>query len=150
MRILVAEDDQVLADGLLRSLRNAGYAVDRVSSGTEADAALASHEFDLVILDLGLPRLHDHPADLAKLARRDAAAAGLARHARLPRVSRQYDVSSSFTFPRNTQYTVTVYVATSGMPIAAMIAISWSVLSDAAARHTSRLGVPLDDTTTLG
>ena len=32
MRILVAEDDQVLADGLLRSLRNAGYAVDRVSS----------------------------------------------------------------------------------------------------------------------
>ena len=41
MRILVAEDDQVLADGLLRSLRNAGYAVDRVSSGTEADAALA-------------------------------------------------------------------------------------------------------------
>jgi len=58
MRILVAEDDQVLADGLLRSLRNAGYAVDRVSSGTEADAALASHEFDLLILDLGLPKLH--------------------------------------------------------------------------------------------
>ena len=58
MRILVAEDDQVLADGLLRSLRNAGYAVDRVSSGTEADAALASHEFDLLILDLGLPKMH--------------------------------------------------------------------------------------------
>ena len=58
MRILIAEDDQVLADGLLRSLRNAGYAVDQVSSGTEADAALALHEFDLLILDLGLPRLH--------------------------------------------------------------------------------------------
>ena len=58
MRILIAEDDQVLADGLLRSLRGAGYAVDQVSSGTEADAALASHEFDLLILDLGLPRLH--------------------------------------------------------------------------------------------
>ena len=41
MRILIAEDDQVLADGLLRSLRNAGYAVDQVGSGTEADAALA-------------------------------------------------------------------------------------------------------------
>ena len=41
MRILIAEDDQVLADGLLRSLRNAGYAVDQVASGTEADAALA-------------------------------------------------------------------------------------------------------------
>lgn len=58
MRILIAEDDQVLADGLLRSLRNTGYAVDRVGSGNEADAALASHEFDLLILDLGLPKLH--------------------------------------------------------------------------------------------
>ena len=58
MRILIAEDDQVLADGLLRSLRNAGYAVGQVSSGIEADAALALPEFDLLILDLGLPRLH--------------------------------------------------------------------------------------------
>lgn len=58
MRILIAEDDQVLADGLLRSLRNAGYSADQVGSGSEADAALTSHEFDLVILDLGLPRLH--------------------------------------------------------------------------------------------
>ena len=57
MRILIAEDDQVLADGLLRSLRAAGYATDHVGSGTEADAALADHEFDCVILDLGLPRL---------------------------------------------------------------------------------------------
>ncbi len=58
MRILIAEDDRVLADGLLRSLRNTGYSVDQVESGTEADAALATHDFDLVILDLGLPRLH--------------------------------------------------------------------------------------------
>ncbi|MFY8102682.1 MAG: response regulator, partial [Ramlibacter sp.] len=58
MRILIAEDDQVLADGLLRSLRAAGYAVDQVASGTEADAALASHEFDLLILDLGLPKMN--------------------------------------------------------------------------------------------
>ena len=58
MRILIAEDDQLLADGLLRSLRGSGYAVDQVGTGTEADAALASHEFDLLILDLGLPRLH--------------------------------------------------------------------------------------------
>jgi len=40
MRILIAEDDQVLADGLLRSLRAAGAAVDHVASGSEADAAL--------------------------------------------------------------------------------------------------------------
>jgi two-component system, OmpR family, response regulator len=58
MRVLIAEDDQVLADGLLRSLRGAGFAADHVASGSEADAALASHPFDLVILDLGLPKLH--------------------------------------------------------------------------------------------
>ncbi len=59
MRILIAEDDQVLADGLLRSLRNSGAVVDHVSSGTEADAALmANNAFDLLILDLGLPRMH--------------------------------------------------------------------------------------------
>ena len=58
MRILIAEDDPVLADGLLRTLRKVGYAVDAVGSGSEADAALADHEFDLVILDLGLPKLH--------------------------------------------------------------------------------------------
>jgi two-component system OmpR family response regulator len=57
MRILIAEDDLVLADGLLRSLRGTGYAVDHVASGSEADAALVSHDFDLVILDLGLPKL---------------------------------------------------------------------------------------------
>jgi len=59
MRILIAEDDQVLADGLLRGLRAAGAAVDHVASGSEADAALmTNNEFDLLILDLGLPRLH--------------------------------------------------------------------------------------------
>ena len=58
MRVLIAEDDQVLADGLLRSLRASGFAADHVASGSQADAALASHEFDLVILDLGLPKLH--------------------------------------------------------------------------------------------
>ncbi len=58
MRILIAEDDQVMADGLMRSLRNLGYAVDQVGTGTQADAALSSHAFDLVILDLGLPKLH--------------------------------------------------------------------------------------------
>jgi len=59
MRILIAEDDQVLADALLRSLRAAGAAVDRVATGTQADAALmVNDEFDLLILDLGLPGLH--------------------------------------------------------------------------------------------
>ena len=52
MRILIAEDDQVLADGLLRTLRASGAAADHVASGSEADAALMTNtEFDLLILD---------------------------------------------------------------------------------------------------
>ena len=59
MRILIAEDDQVLADGLLRTLRASGAAVDHVANGSEADAALmTSRDFDLFILDLGLPKMH--------------------------------------------------------------------------------------------
>lgn len=59
MRILIAEDDQVLADGLLRALRSSGAAVDHVTDGVQADAALMTNtEFDLLILDLGLPKLH--------------------------------------------------------------------------------------------
>ena len=57
MRILIAEDDAVLADALSRSLRASGYAVDVVENGDKADAALAAQPFDLLILDLGLPRL---------------------------------------------------------------------------------------------
>jgi two-component system OmpR family response regulator len=57
LRILLAEDDPVLADGLSRSLRNAGYAVDVVDCGATADSALTAQAFDLLILDLGLPRM---------------------------------------------------------------------------------------------
>src|SRR5687767_14132765 len=57
MRLLVVEDDAILADGLIRSLRQAGYAADLVKDGLEADSALVANEFDLLILDLGLPKL---------------------------------------------------------------------------------------------
>jgi two-component system OmpR family response regulator len=57
MRILLAEDDSVLADGLTRSLRQSGYATDCVKNGQEADLALSAQEFDLLILDLGLPKM---------------------------------------------------------------------------------------------
>ena len=57
MRLLIVEDDAVLADGLSRSLRACGYAVDVVDDGERADAALTAQRYDLVILDLGLPRL---------------------------------------------------------------------------------------------
>jgi len=57
MRILLAEDDSVIADGLTRALKRCGYAVDSVASGTEADMALTTQPYDLLILDLGLPKL---------------------------------------------------------------------------------------------
>ena len=56
MRILVAEDDAILADGLTRTLRQSGYAVDWVKTGVEADSALDANSFDLLILDIGLPK----------------------------------------------------------------------------------------------
>jgi len=57
VRILIIEDDSVLADGLSRTLRHADYAVDAASTGVEADHVLAAQSYDLVILDLGLPGL---------------------------------------------------------------------------------------------
>jgi len=57
MRILLAEDDKIIADGLSRSLRQGGYAVDCAYTGLEADTALMTNSYDLLILDLGLPKL---------------------------------------------------------------------------------------------
>ncbi len=58
MRILIAEDDEVLADGLFRSMRQSGYAVDCVKDGLQANLILSGEQpFDLVILDLGLPKM---------------------------------------------------------------------------------------------
>lgn len=58
MRILIAEDDDVLSDGLCRSMRQSGYAVDCVKDGQSARLILSGEQpFDLVILDLGLPKL---------------------------------------------------------------------------------------------
>ncbi|MBN8448732.1 MAG: response regulator transcription factor [Candidatus Accumulibacter sp.] len=57
MRILLAEDDRIIADGLSRSLRQGGYAIDCAYNGIDADTALMTNNYDLLILDLGLPRL---------------------------------------------------------------------------------------------
>ena len=69
MRILIVEDDPVLSDGLIRSLRGSDYAVDSAVDGAEADQILSTHSFDLVILDLGLPRLEGYEV-LRRLRRR--------------------------------------------------------------------------------
>lgn len=57
MRILLAEDDEIIADALVRALKRGGFAVDHVANGSDADAALLAEGFDLVVLDLGLPKL---------------------------------------------------------------------------------------------
>jgi two-component system OmpR family response regulator len=57
MRILIAEDDTIIADGLSRSLRQGGYAVDWAPNGLDTEAALQTTTYDLLILDLGLPKL---------------------------------------------------------------------------------------------
>ena len=56
MRLLLVEDDRMIGESLQRTLRLEGYAVDWVRDTSAADGTLASERFDLVLLDLGLPR----------------------------------------------------------------------------------------------
>ena len=55
VRILLAEDDKVLADALCRALARSAYAVDVAPTGDEADRALLAANYDLAILDIDLP-----------------------------------------------------------------------------------------------
>ncbi|MFE2654703.1 response regulator transcription factor, partial [Streptomyces sp. NPDC059346] len=58
MRVLVAEDEEVLAELVATGLRRAGFAVDTVYSGDAALAYLGLHDYDVVVLDRDLPRVH--------------------------------------------------------------------------------------------
>jgi len=55
MRILLAEDDPMLGDGLRAGLRQLGFQVDWVRDGLAAERELTSGEFAAAVLDLGLP-----------------------------------------------------------------------------------------------
>jgi DNA-binding response OmpR family regulator len=55
MRILVVEDSVALSRTISEAFRAKGHAVDAVSGGDDADAALRTQPYDVVILDLGLP-----------------------------------------------------------------------------------------------
>ena len=55
MRLLLVEDDDLVADAILRGLTAASYAVHRVSSAEAAQAAIAGEEFALAVIDVGLP-----------------------------------------------------------------------------------------------
>jgi two-component system OmpR family response regulator len=70
LRILITEDDRALAEALQFSMTQAGYAVDCVSNGADADEALKGEGFELLILDLGLPKLDGFEV-LRRLRRRN-------------------------------------------------------------------------------
>ncbi|HEX6795078.1 MAG TPA: response regulator transcription factor [Casimicrobiaceae bacterium] len=55
MRILVVEDDPLLAESLIRALQQQGYSVGHARRGHDADALLRAHRYDLLLLDIGLP-----------------------------------------------------------------------------------------------
>ncbi len=56
MRLLLVEDDEMLGDAIRAGLVQDGYTVDWMKDGASAEAALKAEHFDLVVLDLGLPR----------------------------------------------------------------------------------------------
>lgn len=55
MRILVVEDNELVADAIVRGLAMAGFAVDRAANAESALAALGAEHFDLALVDIGLP-----------------------------------------------------------------------------------------------
>lgn len=57
MRILITEDEKDLADALARGLRQKGYAADIAFDGEEALAMAEVNDYDLIILDLNLPKI---------------------------------------------------------------------------------------------
>lgn len=57
MRILLVEDDIALGEGIRIALKPEGYTVDWLQDGVSALHALTHENFDLVVLDLGLPRM---------------------------------------------------------------------------------------------
>jgi DNA-binding response OmpR family regulator len=69
MRVLLVEDDAMIAQGLQTALRQTGFAVDLMRDGKSASAALQSASFDVVLLDLGLP-LQDGIEVLRELRKR--------------------------------------------------------------------------------
>lgn len=82
MRVLLVEDDRMIGDAVEQSLREASYAVDWVQDGGAAVLAFENQSYDLVLLDLGLPktdglgvlhaiRLHDSPACVLVITARD-------------------------------------------------------------------------------
>lgn len=60
MRILLVEDDALVAGGIQEALEKAGFAVDHVVTAEPAESALKLIQYDLAIVDIGLPRMDGH------------------------------------------------------------------------------------------
>ena len=58
MRLLLAEDDVLLGEGLLTGLQNGGYSVDWVKDGKMALSSVSTTAYDAVVLDIGLPEMN--------------------------------------------------------------------------------------------
>ena len=56
MRLLLVEDDRLLADPLRKELEQGGFAVDQADNGVDAEFMGEQEPYDIIILDLGLPR----------------------------------------------------------------------------------------------
>jgi DNA-binding response OmpR family regulator len=57
MRLLLAEDDVLLGEAVLRALNQLGHVVDWLASGENLHSAVRGHRYDCILLDLGLPQL---------------------------------------------------------------------------------------------
>jgi two-component system response regulator QseB len=56
MRLLLVEDDEMIGEPVVETMRRAGYAIDWAHDGREAELSLDNDVYDLVLLDLGLPK----------------------------------------------------------------------------------------------
>ena len=72
MRILLVEDDPMVADGIREGLEKAGFAVDHTAAAEPAESALELTHYDLAIVDIGLPRMDGHEL-IRRLRRRGVA-----------------------------------------------------------------------------
>lgn len=82
MHILLVEDDPILSDGLIYTLKKSGYTITSACNGRYAEQFIAIQDFDIVVLDLGLPdidglellrriRRNKHPVPVLILTARD-------------------------------------------------------------------------------
>ncbi len=72
MRLLLVEDDEILGDGLKSGLTMEGYAVDWLTDGKQADEALQTHSYEILVLDLNLPGMDGLDVLRALRKRKDA------------------------------------------------------------------------------